>query len=447
MPILLVFLLIPGVTRDVSAAEKLDKKTIKEIQDLAARWFAARPKTYFESWDRDKRKALMDEARALGAMPEGGLAEVVELLWKKGVKKNAPKFKKKMDTPYGEAIWDQSGAGGKKSGLVLALHGGGVGAGNKSEAFGKWKVAGNMTIAPQGIRLIHDTWNSVHGERFLLTLIEFAKARYEIDPDRVYSMGFSMGGTGSLFMSGRHPDLLAGAIPAHGILSARGGVKTKSVEETGELEHGTMPNLRNLAVYIYTGLLDVNCEPWTYIKMWNHIQELKKKDPTGYQLLRFKAHEGIAHSFPPGEPGTGIKWISEQKRNTFPDTLVWEYNNAPWIPKDREDKVDRYIKKWFYWLHCQRPEDYMVVRATIRKTETTNRIELTVGKPAFPEDFTIYLNDEMIDVHRDTVLVVDGEEVYRGRPQPNVATVFDSLDARLDRSMVFDRKIQVPEEG
>ena len=66
-----------------------------------------------------------------------------------------------------------------------------------------------MGMYPQGIRLVHDTWNTVHGERFTLTLIEIAKAQYEVDPDRVYSMGFSMGGTGSWFLAGRHPDLLA----------------------------------------------------------------------------------------------------------------------------------------------------------------------------------------------------------------------------------------------
>jgi hypothetical protein len=108
-----------------------------------------------------------------------------------------------MVTPYGTAWWIQNGKG-TKQGLVLGLHGGGEGAGDAGEAAGKWSLPGCIGMYPQGIKLVHDTWNTVHGERFLLTLIEIAKTHYEIDPDRVYSMGFSMGGTGSWFLAGRH---------------------------------------------------------------------------------------------------------------------------------------------------------------------------------------------------------------------------------------------------
>jgi hypothetical protein len=40
---------------------------------------------------------------------------------------------------------------------------------------------------------------------------------------------------------------------------------------------------------------------------------------------------------------------------------------------------------------------------------------------------------------------VDGKEVWRGRPTPDFATVLESLDARLDRTLVFDRRVRVPE--
>jgi hypothetical protein len=301
-----------------------------------------------------------------------------------------------------------------------------------------------MGMYPQGIRLIHDTWSSVHGERFLLTLIEIAKAQYEVDPDRVYSMGFSMGGSGSMFMAGRHPDLLAGAIPAHGIVAAQ-HVKVPTAAETGPMEHGIMPSMRNLAVYFYTGTIDKNCEPGTFLHAWDDIQALKQEDRDGYGLIRFTCHPGIAHAQPPGEPSNAYKFIKEQRRNAFPDKLVWEYNENPWpFPvEDDVGKTTRRPKQWFYWLHCRSPVDRMTVVATRSQTEKEHVVDLEATL-AFQDDFSVYLNDQMTRGAEEIVVRVEGKEVYRGAPERRFATVLESLDARLDRTLVFDRKVEIP---
>ena len=422
---------------------KLDRKT---LQALGARWMQARPKTYFASWDPAVRAQLLEEARALGEPPEGALDEIVAVLWK-AVKRDGPQARKdEIPTPYGPATWLRSGSGGPKAGLILGLHGGGVGAGSASEAAGKWKLPKTMQMYPQGIRLVHDTWNSVHGERFLLTLIEIAKVQYDVDPDRVFSMGFSMGGTGSMFMAGRHPDLLAGAIPAHGVVPSD-KVKVFTAEETGNMEHGLIPNLRNVAVYFYTGSVDRNCEPGTFLHAWNDLQALRTEDPTGYRDLEFTCHEGIAHTFPAGEPGKGYDWIEGKRRNAFPTRITWEYNDAPWPPPDEADegKCTRRPKRWMYWLHCRQPVDRMVVQAARSETDTEHVIDLEATL-AFPDDFTVYLNDHMADPKKEVVLRAAGKEVWRGRPARGYDVILESLDARLDRTLVFDRRVTFPEK-
>ena len=425
--------------RPLQAADKLD---VKRIEDLAKRWFQARPKTKFVAWDDAARAALVKEAEAFGPLPEGSLAAVRDVVWK-AVRKYGPSGKEEIDTPYGKATWIQKGSGGPKSGLILGLHGGGEGAGDAGEAAGKWVAPGHMGMYPQGIRLVHDTWNTVHGERFLLTLIEIAKAEHEVDPDRVYSMGFSMGGTGSWVLAGRHPDLLAGALPAHGVIMAdtvTHSVKVFQPSEVTVMEYGLLPNVRNLAMYWYTGTVDDHCEPGTYLKAWELLQVLQKEDPGGYVEQRFQCHEGVAHTFPPGEPGNGMKWILEKRRNAFPAKIVWEYNDHPEPRQAAEDKVDRLPKTWFYWLHCQRPTDTMQVTAS-RKD---NEFDLDVAV-AFPADFTIYLNPTMVDVTKDVVVRVKGKEVYRGKPVPDLVSILESLDAKLDRTLVFDRRVKIPE--
>jgi dienelactone hydrolase len=428
--------------RAAPAETKLDAK---RIQDLAARWFKARPKTCFEEWDPAVRAALLKEAVEIGEIPEGSLETVKDLLWK-AVRKHGPSTKggkTEIETPYGTAVWDQHGKGGARTGLVLGLHGGGEGAGDKSEAAGKWILPGTMGMYPQGILLVHDTWNTVHGEKFLLTLIELAKAQHEVDPDRVYVMGFSMGGTGSWFMAGRHPDLLAGAIPAHGVVMADcegGTVKVSTPDKVRAMQHGLIPNVRNLAMYWYTGHADRNCEPGTFLKAWEMVQELQKADPGGYAKQHFQAFEGVAHAFPPGEPQNGFEWIQKHRRDAFPEKIAWENAENPEPLWTSAEKTTRYVKRWFYWLRCERPVDAMNVVAQRKGNEFD--LEVTL---AFPEDFEILLNPSMIDVAKDVVVRVAGKEVYRGKPAPTFATVLESLDARLDRTLVFDRKVKIPE--
>ena len=417
------------------AAERVDKKA---IQALGKDFFAARPKTRFEAWDAAARRALLARAAELGPLPEGSLDAVVELFWK-SIHKLAPKPKGEIATPYGPATWIQNGSGGRKNGLLIGLHGGGEGAGSAGEAAGNWNMPKTLSLFPQGIRLVHDTWNTVHGEAFVLTLIEIAKARYEIDPDRVYVAGFSMGGTGSWHLAGRYPDLFAGAIPAHGVIMAP-QVKVATKEEVGEIQYGLLPNVRNLAVYFYTGEADKNCEPGTFLFAWDGIQELRAQDPTGYGDIVFRCWPDLAHAFPPGEPSKGLEWIAKQRRNAFPEKVVWEYAEHPFPRPGDDDGIARLPQHWFYWLHCAHPVDRMQV--TARRQGNEFDLEVTL---AFPEDFTIYLNPTMIDVKEDVVVRVDGEEVYRGRPQPDVTTILESLDGRLDRTMVFDRKVKIPE--
>lgn len=427
------------------AGPVLDRKAVAA---LGAAWAKARPKTKFEAWDPAVRADLRARAAALGPIPEGAWTEVRDLLWK-ALKANPPgpsgkaKGKTEIPTPYGPATWLQKGSGGPKSGLVLGLHGGGEGAGSAGEAAGSWTLPGCLGMYPQGVKLVHDTWNTVHGERFTLTLLEIAKVQHDIDPDRVYACGFSMGGTGSWFLAGRHGDLLAGAAPCAGVLMAAPKSQVATKEEVAELQHGLVPNVRNLAMYWFIGLADKNCMPGTYLFAWDLLQALRTSDPTGYQKLNFTTYPGLPHTFPPGEPSKALGWLKDQRREAYPATVVWEHAETPYpLPEDATDRtLGRLETRGFSWVLCDRPVDRMLIRAT----RTGNEFDVIVTG-VDPRDVWIALNPAMIDPHHDVVVRLDGTETYRGRPAPDVATILETLDARVDRVLTFDRKVPVKAE-
>jgi dienelactone hydrolase len=429
--------LVAVAATSARAADPLNRKA---LESLASAWAKARPKTKFEAWDPLVRADLWAKAKALGPIGEGTLDDVRDVFWK-ALKANPPGPGKKdkpgeIQTPYGRAWWIEKS--GSKSGLVLGLHGGGEGAGNASEAAGKWSIPGCMAMYPQGIKLVHDTWNTVHGERFLLTLIETAKVVHDVDPDRVYSCGFSMGGTGSWFMAGRHADLLAGAAPCAGVLMASPKSQVMTKEEVRELQPGFVPNVRNLAMYWFIGLADDHCMPGTYLLAWDQLADLRGKDADGYGKLQFSTYPGLGHSMPPGEPSKALDWLSKQRRDALPQRIVWEQVDSPFPqPEDEIDrKLGRLGKTDFYWLHCDRPAD----RARVVADRKGNEFDVTVtGGDA--RDLSIWLHPKMIDPAHEVIVRVDGKEMYRGKPVPDVLTVLESLDARVDRVLTFDRRV------
>ena len=421
---------------------KLDLPKAK-ITDLATKWWKGRPPTRFQEWDPKTRAELETAARELGAIPEGSLPEIVQLLWAPG-KKSQPrvaiaKGKLQIDTPYGKA-WAYVTGTGKSPALLIGLHGGGEGSGSADEAKSSWTAKGAIGIYPQGIRLIHDTWNSVHGERFVLSLIEIAKAQLDVDPDHVYCAGFSMGGSGTWFLAGRHPDLFAGAAPFSGVIMADPRAQLATKEEVRAIQHGLLPNVRNLAMWYTIGLDDQNCMPGTYLYAADVLDRLRAQDPEGYQRIHFTTVPDLGHAFPPGEPEKGLKFLREQARDPFPSVVVWEYTTDPSPSPEAEDKSTRLPVHDFYWLRCADPQDRQRIRASLKD----NAIDLECfGTAKGTSGITLFLNPRMIDVGREVVVRLAGKEIHRSTPAPDFWTVFETLDARLDRTMVFDRRIEL----
>jgi len=410
----------------------------RELEALVEEWMEARPRTYFQEWDPAVRESLMERAADFGEMAQGSLDDVVEILWKK-LRKCYPKAKHGFDTPYGTATWLESGRGGRKSGLVIGLHDGANEFGEATRAAEMWKVKGHLCLYPQAVSIINDSWNRVHGEKLVLTLIEIAKVQHEVDPDRLYVMGFAMGGNGAWAMAGRHPDLFAGGISASGVIMASPRANLATKEEVRSLQHGLLPNLRNTAFYFYSWTHSGGELPGTHLAAWDRLQELHAADADGYDRFRFTLHEGGVYDFPPGEPETGIQFVTESVRDPFPTTLVWEYAKGPYPLPEPDDLTERHQKHWYSWLHHDSPPDRMRLRAQRDGNEFD--VEIRSGQQG---TLTVAMNPSMVDVEREVIVRVNGEERYRGHPVPSYQTVFDTLDARLDRRLIFDRKVTIP---
>jgi hypothetical protein len=176
--------------------------------------------------------------------------------------------------------------------------------------------------------------------------------------------------------------------------------------------------------------------PGTFLFAWDMLQELRKEDPSGYAKVRFQCYEGLAHSFPPGEPTNASKYLAEQRRDAYPEKIRWEYAAHPHPLPDEKDKTGRYQQSCFYWIRHDLARDRMEIVATRKGNEFDVSIVGAEAKGAY-----VMLNPRMIDVAKDVVVRVEGTEVYRGKPQPDFVTVVESLDDKLDKTLTFDRRV------
>ena len=100
--------------------------------------------------------------------------------------------------------------------LVIALHpGGGGGTPYYGDQFMRTiflpglRELGAVTIAPDSPTR---SWTDAQAEQAVMSLIAMVRDEFAIDRRRIVVVGFSLGGSGTWFLSARHPDLFTAAI-------------------------------------------------------------------------------------------------------------------------------------------------------------------------------------------------------------------------------------------
>lgn len=318
------------------------------------------------------------------------------------------------------------GAGGK-GGLVIALHGGGEGAGDAGEAFGTFAPIASkykcICIAPEVLEKTERGWTTSGTEEFVLELIEAAKRTWKTIPhDRVYMVGHSMGGYGSWTVGAHHADLFAGLGPYAGAPTPY-TVDGQPYSEVIGLQEGVIPNLRNVALHIYQSLDDkqVPAAPNVFA---NKVLQEWKKDHGGYNY-KYVEVDGQGHGAPPGGHKVGFDWLYEFKRDPRPKYVLWE----PVLP----------YKRMFYWLWWDQPVAKTLVKAVVK---APNEIEIDLGgQPR--AGFRILLDDALVDLSKEVTVREGSEVIFKGVVPLTLSTMLMTAAERYDTQFVFPARIDL----
>lgn len=256
-----------------------------------------------------------------------------------------------------------------------------------------------IVVSPYG----RGEFNAYHGigEEDVLHVIKDIKRAYNIDGDRVYLTGLSMGGDGAWSLGLHYPDMFAAIAPVCGPADFRLFLRqTPAPYEEKLITAGNYvelaENLLNLPVRIFHGDID------TAVSVEHSRAMAKRLEQLGYlgRSAQYIEYPGVKHfSWDYAyRDGRIFEWFDRFKRNANPRRVVYktassQYNKAYWV------RIDR----------MERPREFALIDATI---DASGRIDV---KAQNITRYTLLLNNKLVPAGAEIQVWTNGQQSYRGR--------------------------------
>ena len=295
--------------------------------------------------------------------------------------------------------------------MYISLHGGG---GVPEEINDEqWENQKHLYQISEGIYLVPraptnswNMWHQAHIDKFLSRLIENLIVLENVDPNRVYIMGYSAGGDGTYQLGSRMADRWAG-------VAAMAGHPNDSKPD----------NLRNTAFTLHMGAMDSAYNRNQMAETWEKLLgRLQEKDPNGYKHL-VQIYQAKGH-WMQGEDQIAIPWMTENTRNVYPDRVIWLQDN---VTHNR-----------FYWLAVK--GESMLNRSQIIAERNGQKINIKV---ATVSTVTVRLNDDMLDLELPVEIHFRGQLLFKGKVERRKVVIEKTILERGDYKNIFSAEVTV----
>ena len=295
--------------------------------------------------------------------------------------------------------------------LFISLHGGGQADSEVNDS--QWENQKRLYHPKDAVylcpRAITNTWD-LHfvpeADEFYRNIIMMAEAMLDVNPNKVYVMGYSAGGDGVWRLAPRMADTWAAASMMAG--------------HPGDVG---LVNLRNVPFMIWCGELDSAYE--RNVRCQERIDEmaaLHNSDPEGYinegHIVKGKGH------WMDREDSVAVDWMAQYERNPYPKKIVW-----------RQEEV---VKPHFYWLSAPANELKRGMEVTAAIEGNTIKIE-----KCDYTTLTLSLNDKMMNLDQPVTVEYQGKPIFQGKVKRDLSVMRSTLFARNDPAYIFPVQIKV----
>jgi hypothetical protein len=269
-----------------------------------------------------------------------------------------------------------------------------------------YKPAEGVYVAPRAPGDTWDLWHQGHVDPLFARLIRDMVLLQDVNPDRVYIMGYSAGGDGVYQLAPRMADRFAAAAMMAGH------------------PNETKPDgLRNLPFTLHMGGNDGAFKRNEIGRQWGTMLDaLSKQDPGGYPH-EVVIHEGKGH-WMDREDAVAVPWMAKHVRNLRPERIVW-----------LQDDV---TEPRFYWLRNPAPKGGQRVVAT-RAGQAITIEEATGGI----DELGILLDDDLVDLDKPVRVTMNGATLFEGVVPRTTATLKTTIEERGDPRAGFPAEVRV----
>ncbi len=296
--------------------------------------------------------------------------------------------------------------------LYISLHGGGNTPARVNDA--QWRNQIRLYEPDEGIYLAPraptNTWNLWHlphidtlFDRLIETMIVLA----EINPNRVYVMGYSAGGDGVYQLAPRMADRWAAAAMM-----------------AGHPNDANPLSLRNIGFTLHVGENDSAYKRNEVAKEWqNKLKQLHEQDPQGYH------HNAVIHKdkghWMDREDQVALDWMAQFERNPIPTKVVW--------------KQDDVTHSRFYWLAVPSKEEKAGTEIIVSRKGQTFTLEKVDGL----QSLTIRLNDKMVNMDKPVTVTYEGNTLFKGLVPRLLNIQYQTLHERGDPELIFNGELKI----
>ncbi len=297
-------------------------------------------------------------------------------------------------------------------GLVIAMHGGGNAGKEVNDS--QWKemqthyhdhpeLGGYKYLA---LRAPNDTWNGFYDDYVYPLVGNLIRAQLlfgDVDPNRVYIMGYSHGGYGAYAIGPKTPDRFA-------FIHASAGAVTD-----GESSSKT---LRNTPFTAMVGEFDTAYDRLLRNQKFDAGIKTLRGDRTDIFPVRVDVMMGFQHgNLPDRDELTEMLPVS---RNPVPHELTWEQTDG--------------VVRDFFWLQSETPGKNREIDASVKDNAVT---VTTTGEV---KDAALLLDSRLVDFSKPVTLSVNGKASVL-KLKPSFATLCDTMARRGDNELAFSVRV------
>jgi len=295
--------------------------------------------------------------------------------------------------------------------LFIAMHGGG----GTTQEFNdsQWKrmstyyrdhpeMGGYLYIA---LRAPDNTWNGFYtgyAYPLMANLVKQFLLFGDVDPNKVFIMGYSHGGYGAYAMGPKMADRFAG------IHASAAALADGAVADT----------LRNTVFNTMVGEMDTPHGRSKRIQDFDAAIKRLRGDRNDIYPVTVRIIAGHPHSGLPDRDG--IAELYPAVRNPVPQELTWVMTDT--------------VNTDFFWLHVPQPERGERFDVTCRANE------LNVTTAPNVSSASILLDTRLVDFSKPVKLIVNGKTASK-KLKPSLRTLCETLQRRGDPGLAFTAEL------